>query len=306
MTLNLRELIKASGGAGINGQSFRSNAAPDTGEPPLVDTASVRQYLIEDFAWTGSVPVIDIVGNYASSSLFNITATFTRGARAFLIQRNTSNAWNFFATEGVTVSIETFTSNSGGASHDIGLRCLGPLNASPTMSHNAVSDGTGGTNDPDRVTFTATPGNLGGVGFTETFVSQYYDPDTADFNPEIAKDSGAARFNFRIDNRGYTADADFDYEWRTATNGGGTLIASTRSFNLETDFGWNPGGGDIALVYPTAWEYPDSPYSSNNGLLPGETSQEIYLRWRVKPSSGGNGTWSNYGPVTHTDPRNAV
>lgn len=299
MARNLIELIKASGGAGINGQSFRNNAAG----APLADGVRMTDYVLNGINFTGSIPVNDIPGGYGSSTLFSITANFSCGGSFGLIQRDEQSAWTFSVVGGTNaaVTLESWSSNGAGVSHNLGVRVLGALNALPGMSVSSVSDSTLGSN-PEPVTFTANPTNLGGTGQTLLEIIPTYDPDTANFNPTLifdSPDSWTGWFN----NRGLDADTDFDYEWRTLSGGSGYLIAMTRSFRLENDFGWFNGTADVGLVYPTAWEYPDSPYSSNNGLLPAETSQEIYLRWRIKPSSGGNGTWNNFGPYTHLDTR---
>jgi hypothetical protein len=301
MALNLIELIRASGGAGISGQSFRSNVAV----PPLPDGRAVSHYRLNSIAFTGE-PTTDISGTYPSSRLFNITATFNAGPAFGLIQRNTSSAWTFTIVggAGASATLETWSSNGGGVSHELGLRVLGALTGTPTMNHVAVSNDVGGEG-PWTVTWTASPQNLGGEGSALLEIIPTYDPDLANFNPVLIYD-GTSSWRGNFDNRGYNAVTDFDYEWRTANSGGGVLISTNRSFTLTTDIGWFNGSENVGRVYPTAWEYPDSPYSGNNGLLPGETSQPIYLYWRVKPSSGGNGVWQNYGPITHQDPRSAL
>lgn len=264
--------------------------------------SAMSDFLLNGLAFSGSIPVDDLPGGYGSNVLFNITANFTRGLRFGAIQRNVSGAWSFlFLPATAEVTLESFTSNSGGATHSLGVRVKGARTASPTMSHSSVSDGLGGTSNPDKVTFTANPSGLGGTGQTLIEIIPQYVPDNGPFNDTLVFDAPDSWKGY-FDNRGLDASTDFDYEWRTASGGGGSLISSSRSFKLDTDW----GDGTDGLVYPTAWEYPNSPYSGNNGLLPGETSRAIYLRWRVKVSSGGSGTWNNYGPITHTDPRDAV
>ncbi|HRN54233.1 MAG TPA: hypothetical protein PK788_12100, partial [Gemmatimonadaceae bacterium] len=268
--------------------------------------SAMSDFLLNGLTFSGSIPEDDVPGGYGSNVLFNITATFTRGTRFGAIQRNVSGAWTFlFLPASAEVTLESFASNSGGATHSLGVRVKGARTASPTMGHSSVSDGTGGTSNPDKVTFTANPSGLGGTGQTLIEIIPQYVPDNGPFNDTLVFDAPDSWQGY-FDNRGLDATADFDYEWRTASGGGGSLISSLRSFKLSTDSGWYNGSENVGKVYPTAWEYPDSPYSGINGLLPGETSQAIYLRWRVKVSSGGSGTWNNYGPVTHTDPRDAV
>lgn len=278
---NLVELIKAAGSAGVSGQSFRTNV---TG---TADNIKVTDYLCTGMGFSGH-PVAG--PTYSASSLFSVTATPTAGASFGNIQRNDSGAWQFStSTSGASVALESFSNSSG--VHSLGVRVLSPSDASLSVSPVATMYGSQPSgSDPWQVQFTANMNGLGGSGTASVTVSWTYDPDNAAFN-QVLTDAWTGTFT----NRGYNQDTDIDYQWRTQQSTGtttsgtgvnGALVSTQRSFVAPTN--------DVNhYVYPT----------NIDGLIPAETAS-LYLRWKLKDSSGGDGVWINHGTaVQATDPR---
>lgn len=270
----LREAIIASGNAGTSGQSFRNHV---TG---AVSGAKLSDYKLTAVAFSGQPTTGG--GPYPAEQTFAITATFTRNSRAHNIQRNVSAAWQLTVTEpGTEVALESFSSNGSpsGASHTLNIRVKGKQTGSPSVSPVATQPGSEPASGvPWAVQWTCNFSGLGGTGTTAFDITWSYDPDTSTFSPTLTNVWSAT-----FGNRGYDENADFDFEWRTADSGGGTLISTARQFTLTSDSN---------SIYP----------SDINGLLNAETAT-LYLRWRIKTTSGGNGTWNNYGAVACTDPR---
>ncbi|MBA3853326.1 MAG: hypothetical protein C0503_02865 [Gemmatimonas sp.] len=280
--LGLRALMVADGHASPTaGDSMRSRVVN-------VDGARQREYLLNGVTFGGSIPVDDLPGGYGGSTLFAVTATFTAGARFNEIRNQTAGAWSFSISGGTGADV-TLESYAAYPDYDaLGVRIKGAHDGSPSAgTPSAVSDGGGGTG-PKAVTFSAVVLNLGGAGQTLLTVTPQYNPDGGPFNPALLFNGSGQPWRGYFDNRGYDQDADFDYQWRTGASGGGALLSTNRVFYLTTD--------SANEVYP----------SDPAGLLPGEAANTIYLRWRIKPASGGNGTWNEYGAVNHTDPRDPL
>lgn len=280
MPLNGIQLMKAKGlVTPLVGDNFRDDIVN-------VDGASGRQYVLDGIVFSGSVPVSDLPGGYANSVLFNINADMTQGVRFDEIRRKTSGAWAFSVTAGAGTAV--LESYAAFASYDaLGVRITNTNNpnGSPLVACTAVSDTTV-TADPMPVTFTANPYNLGGSGQSLVEVTPQYFPDTGPFNDQILFNGSGQPWRGYFNNPNYDASSDFDFEWRTALSGGGALMSTAKVWYLSSDVN--------RYVFPSA----------DGGLLPGQAATTIYLRWRVKPSSGGSGTWADV-TVNHTDPRPA-
>ncbi len=281
MALTLKQLIIASGNAGTSGQSFLNHVTGAASGTKMSD------YVCSGITFTGE-PVDDLGSDYASNTLFNIVATIARGSKFYHIQRNVVGAWSFTipgeATASATVDAFSAAGSPTGATHNIDLRIRGKKNGSPTNTPTADQTGSPPADHvPWAVTYNGTPGSLGGTGTTSLTINWQYTPDTGSFN-SVKMGSWTGPFL----NRGYDIDVDFDYEWRSADSGGGTLMSTARTFTLTGDTGrLIYSGSDDGLI--------------NNGSADNECT--IYFRWRIKTSSGGSGSWTNYGAVYYHDER---
>ena len=277
MPRTLQELIVASGNAGSSGQSFLGHV--------LGAAAGVESddYLITAVGFTGE-PDPDAPGGYPDNTLFNVTATFTRAAQAYRIQRNTSAAWSLpiAGGAGATATVETFSAagSPSGATHALGIRVRGAYGGSPTVGASgaqpAALEPAVPASDPWPVRWTATVTG-GGSGQSSLTISPSYAPDLGGFNPALA----GASWPLVVNNRGWNASA-FEFEWHS-TSAFNSLVSSAAVFDLLS-----------SALYP----------SSSLGLLPGE-SITLYLRYRQV----GAGSWTSFGgtgAVTYTDPRPPV
>lgn len=233
MPLNLVELLKADGKAGIAGQTFSQVTDAGAG-------IKMSDYRISAVSFTGQ-PVSD-AGTYPSPSSFNIVATFTRGGLADNIQRNASSAWSFTPRTGPAFnsSITSFTANSGGASHSITLQISVPATGAKTVSPTVAHIGTApsGTN-PWPVQWAANIG-VGTGGTASLHIEAQYDPDTANFNPVLTNldinDNGW--INIPFTRAQYTA-SDYEIEWHY---GAGMARAEwTDPYDIDVAPAWTTG-----------------------------------------------------------------
>jgi hypothetical protein len=295
MARNLIDLIKASGQAAISGQNFGGNVAGAEVGTKMTD------YLITGVSFSGH-PVPG--PTYASPATFNIVATFTRGAKAQFIQRNTANAWQFVQLGGneADISITSFTANSGGASHDIALRVsvkqVGSQHAvTPSVLH--VGTAPQGT-QPHPVRWyaeispgAATPVTIG--------LEAAYDPDSANFNTELSNmDSPWSDLSFT---RALYTAGDYEVEWHY---GAGMIRADWKdpydinvaptwdeSSRMATglEFGFQESFDQLQFgkyVYPdTDPEYSDGTEGYQFGTRPGGRGI-AWVRWR----GVGQPTWN--------------
>lgn len=272
MPRTIRELIIAGGHDGSSGQSFLGHV------PGAASGVESDDYLITAVGFTGE-PDPDAPGGYPDNSLFNITATLTRAAQAYRIQRNVSAAWSFPLTvggAGASATLESFSAGGSpsGATHALGLRVRGAYGGSATVGASgeqpeALEPGSP-TTDPWPVRWTASVSG-GGSGQSSLTIAPAYAPDLGGFNAPLV----GASWPLTVDNRAWSAAA-FEFEWH-ATSGYDSLVSSAAQFDLTS-----------SGLYP----------SSSLGLLPGE-SLTLYLRYRLI----GAGSWTNYGAVGYSDPR---
>lgn len=284
MTLNLIELIRASGGAGIDGQSFRSNASG----APLVDGVRVTDYRITALTgWTG--PSYGPTYNAGSLPSANIlfSANVTRGSRAHLIQRLESAAW-----EG-TLSVLSGT----------GVPSLGTLVASPSGSPSGsafnISVQVNVPSDASNASVSlfsdeVTPGSLSGLAYGDPWQGHHflqisngaietmelrlgltYDPDYADFNTALS--TPGAGYDFIISKSGLQA-SHLEVRWWDATSdpSGATTAATNNDTGDATYLSDVEDQTDISCAsYGVDWKERTS----------------IRLRWRAP--SAGISSWSS-------------
>jgi len=234
MAKNLIELIKASGGAGASGQSFRTNVLGTE------DGVRMTDYLISDVVWSGDTPSSS--GTYASTYTFNTVATITRGTYAYWIQRKTSSAFTMNLSDlggggagGSSATIQTFSNIADGAEFNLGIRVVSNLSGAVSVAtFNQIIQ-----EDPYLIIqFYVSVGTVGGSGGTSSFqLVVDYDPDTAAFNPLISNPG----WTFTMNNRNYSA-SDLEFRWwfdsaEAAANNAGTVdgIGPTVDFQFYPD-----------------------------------------------------------------------
>lgn len=265
MPRDLQSLLVAGGALGVSGEDFLSDV------PGAAAGVEMDDYEITGASFSGN-PLDDIVGGYSSNHLFSIVASISRNSKASLIQRNLTTAWSFSVTggSGASATKESFVSGGGGATHTIGVRVRGATGGTPNVTGSTSQPDFATDSDPHYVRFSAV-GSSSGAGQSALTLHATYSPDLGGFNPQIA-----ASWPFTMDDRALTT-SDFQFQWRTASGGGGTLVSSSAAFDLTN-----------SALYPSVPE----------GLLPGE-SITLYLRWRV----GSSGSYTEEGPITCNDPR---
>lgn len=280
MVWNLIELIKASGGAGSSGQTFRNNVKPFNS--PSMNGFKMSDYKITGVSFSGEplywndIPAGNYGNPYPDNTLFNVTATFTRGNQAYRIQRNISGAWNIYllpiygSGANSSVTVETFTSNNDGESHSLGLRVRGARSGTPSVGIAKTPQGGEPAfyGDPWLIVFQAVVTN-NAVGASEFYLNATYDPDTGNFNPSLDNldpyDNG---WPFRVANRGWDI-GEFQFRWWEDYN----------NANANT----SPEG--------TGTEFMATSFGA-----PGVT---VYMRY----STDGGSSWSSIQSSTQTDNR---
>jgi hypothetical protein len=294
---NLRKLIVASGGAGIDGQSFKSNV---TG---AAEGVRMTDYLISNWAFAPE-PMDPSefpgdLGTYPDNSLYSPDVLFTRGSQAFYIQRLDSPAWSFslFAVEGdepfgSSVTLESFSTPDSGGVFTLDLRLRGAVSfAGMFASASAFGDleaplvpnpPLGELVQPAR--WAASPSSVLG-GHRDYILGVVYIPDLSGFNPMFTQiRQGLSGLPIRIANRA-TTTADFDFRW---------YIDSTYTTLVSTAAVYEPYG-TLAGQYGGFGPYQTYP----NGTLPGE-SATLWMQWKWKTST----VWNNYPtPIVFQDER---
>lgn len=299
MALNLTELIKAAGQAGIAGMSFKTNVVG------AADTVRMTDYKISAVAFSGEVPVDD-AGTYPNGTEFDLVATFTRGDEAYRIQRNTASAWSVTNWTGPAFSYTITNFSAGGAptgaTHSFRLTITVPPSGSYTVSPTVGMFGSDpGSDDPWPMQWNTNYG--GGSGGTALLhIATEYDPDNASFNPLVRNldefDNGWLDIPFARPN--YAA-SDYEFEWHT---GAGMVRAEwTDAYNINTAPAWDSGSllntgatfGTVVTISRRHEVYPDTDPETSLGTHGGDVGV-IWLRWR--PATGGSWTYpvqSGYG-----------
>lgn len=298
---NLRELIRASGTSGIDGQSFKTNVTQAGQGIKMTD------YLVTGWTFTEKPPdPIEVPGaTLPDNSLIYITASFARGGNAGAIQRTDAAAWgiSMFPVNGnpgiTSIALEEITNTSNGATIRLGLRVRGALvSNATTQATNAIAweglQTPAVPNPPTGITvqgtrFSTQPVQTNGDGGANNYyVDLLYDPDMAQFNAML---HAITDIRIRVANRGLSVD-DFDYYWYA---------------NLSGSTGVDPVG-NTPLIYPYGTynvgdPYPAGPYPTYpNGTGPGETAR-LYLFYKLKTEAMN----MLQGPITvqYQDPRQA-
>lgn len=289
MPFSLRNLIKASGFAGVAGQSFRNHVSGAVGGTRMSD------YIIPKFVLdTGSVSVPPFT--YGTTATLTLPFTLpNKGIRASAIQRRAVTQFganrfpvngNFGGSSVTITSLGTWSDDNKSGS--LNLTVVAPFAGTPTLTTSAsfFTNGAGSTpsDTPQRVRWQAKLSSTP-AGTSSLEITTRYTPDIGPFNDTLFSSGSGPNDGFIISvtNRAYEVD-DYEYEWHS--NSGYSDLLSNSSFYIPT-FG--------SAIYTRGGTYT-APYDDASY---GGSVLTAYLRWRSDSGSG----WNNVGAVTFTDPR---
>lgn len=282
MAWNLIELIKASGGAGSSGQTFRNNV---TGAGNGI---KVSDYKITNVSWSGYP---NEGSSYNDNHTFSITATVTRNTQAYRIQRTASNAFTItlsyysggYGNGSYTLDSFSADGSPAGSSFSLNIRVRGPNNTANATAYGQINytyRGDGGTPLSSvpaggfewAGNYSVIPNNTA-VGSSQLSLRIDYDPDTASFNPgfttngSIGVSGATGDYLINIANRGLLS-SDLEVNWYTTQSAASTNNTSSAEF--------------IASGTSLAW----SSYDIFTG-----TNQDVWYTWRA--SGAGLNSWSS-------------
>lgn len=273
MPADLVELIKASGNAGTAGQSFLNHVTGATGGVSMTDyqLGSVNSY--------SGVPLTPVENTYATPQTWNIDVTFSNyGSKFNQIRRNGTTPWLFLGTANHVLNSVSW--NDGTATVTLNSTVEGDYDAGTLQTLSSFSAWhtgyTAPTQNPNSgsVNVSVFPEVSGGgspSGTTDFTLQWRYDPDTATFNSNMTTSS----FSFRMNKKAYPA-------WTT-----------THEWEMHTDSNYNNVVGTNSYTFSS-----DENYDADVG----------YIRYRIKAAYNGGtpGSWSNYGVIHWTDPRDNI
>lgn len=207
MGYNLKDLIKAAGGAGIGGQSFLSNVTGAGQGTKMTD------YVISGWSFSGT-PSSGVT--YPDGQVFNESVTFTRGAKAQDIQigGDVVTVQNVSVGLGANVAIASNIDVAAGTG-SVTLTLTAPVSNAGTPGGSAAYQGTvpaSGSGDPAmaKFTLTLTGTTASGTGTMNWRIT--YNPDSGPFNPEMYDDQSCT-----INLRQQTL-SDYESQWFAETN----------------------------------------------------------------------------------------
>jgi len=267
-SLNLRELIRASGSAGLDGQSFKSNVkGAGTG-------VSMRSYLLGIPAAYGGQPQPPAEITYTSGTSFNYDIFWSAYGENFNQIRNGLSSWQQFGTAEMTINSATWSESLGKVTLNFTVFGEYDPNTSQRLdTFGAQYENNGTPTGQEGFNVVIIPFLVGGTtpsGADNLTVQFYYDPDTAFFNPTVL----TSTFTMRITRRAFPSwNVMYEWEvWRDGTYDGTDALFGINGFSTLSFSG---------------------------------TTFTYYVRYRLRSQYGGNGTWTNFGAVQWMDPRPA-
>lgn len=289
MPKNLIELIKASGKAGIDGQTFANDV---TG----ADTNVAMSDYLCGVPSTFAPP--DPNSTYPSGQMFAISIQFSGyGPRYYNIRRNDAGAWQSYGT--ALQTLHDIGWNDATASVTLNVTVLGEYDSTTLQTltgFNVWFVGYTYPNAPTSETWESvevTPaisGSLTPSGATTQTLQYYFDPDSANFNPSVWAPSSTTSWPVTISRRAYPGWST-RYEWEihannTIVNGSYNSLINSNGYTFTSFPGTNYGNANPVgyVQYRLRAEY--------NGGTPGAwTFTDVY---------------NNTLMVVWTDPRNAL
>lgn len=229
MGKNLISLLKASGEAGTDGQSFRMVDG-------AADTVKMTDYLVGDLVLSGTLPVdsVELPGAYASGTTFGTinVGIGSYGAQAHQIRKSGTTGFTIDLGNGgggASVVINSFTEVTPD-DFDLSVTIHGKLGTTVTLSGGANGGASVPINwgDPWAWTFYANIGAPSG-GPDTMFLNFTYEHDTAGFNTTKVYDP----IEFDMARRSAAAN-DLRYKWfddgTDATNNTNPVLEGNGSF----------------------------------------------------------------------------
>lgn len=276
MPLNLIELLKADGKAGISGQTFDQVTGTVAG-------TKMTDYRISALTYTSYSSEATTYNSTAQSS-FTITysGNVTRGSAASNIQRTNSAAWSvqLWVYSGTGIPTAAISSASAGSTFSATVQITMPTDYSgSTISCSTSQNGGqpstygdiwGGTHQY-AVTYTS-------IGSMQLALRLTYDPDNANFNPTINSQGAAGTTGATS---GVTGGSDYLIN---------VLKAGGQVNQLETRW-WDLDLGDAL----TAANNNDTGHASYRSNLANQTS----VNWE----SYGSGHYANVNKSLYTRAR---
>lgn len=208
MPRDLLSLIKASGYAGVSGQSFRNNVAGAT------SGAKMSDYNLDGWTFIGAPNTVD---QYGDGAVFDITISFIQSSRASNIKRlgNTIVATPGTQPEGFDIISSSSNVVAAADGSTVHVEVSAPTNGSITYSshvwYSNYADGVYPPNDGSSqdVTFEGKVISGPPTGTDEVSLHLSYTPDIGGFNPGIT-----AEFPFTMIRRSHSVNLDdYDWEW---------------------------------------------------------------------------------------------
>jgi hypothetical protein len=227
MTRSLAKLIKASGGAGIAGQTFKGNVTPTQAVQDMTGFKMTDYRVTALGQATGWHPPTsmgdDPYGSSNNSAQFvdmpTLTFTVTRGAQAYRIQQvypagftvsvAQDSGWGSAGVGGQLLSV---TTPDSGGTLEMNFRIIPPYRGTFTHSVTRVES------SPDNWYWQVQPTTTNEAGsFSVLRVFMLYNPDSAGFNPSLQVDDpydtgSLIGVPVRVYDRVYV-NANFEYRW---------------------------------------------------------------------------------------------
>jgi hypothetical protein len=272
---NLVELIKASGNAGIAGQSFKGNVTPTQAVSDMTGFSMSSYLLGTDGSVTGT-PLLPNEWTYPSGTTFTLVQNFASyGANFYRIRRNGVAPWYPMGTIEHTLNSATWDEVNDNVT--LSVTCYGDYDPATAPGISAFTPYWQGYTSPNVPAGSGAeyvevkPAVTGGVsasGTDDRTLQLWFDPDIAQFNPTFT----TASWSLRIQRRAYPA-------WTTINE-----------WEIHTTSGYNNLLGTNTYVFTS---YPQDNYTVG------------YVRYRLKTEYNGGtpGSWTNYGAVTWYDTR---
>lgn len=277
MGKNLVELIKASGNAGVAGQTFKGNVSPTQAVSDMTGFSMSSYLLGTDGSVTG-IPLLPNEWVYDSETTFTIVQNFASyGANFFRIRRDGTAPWNPLGT--VQHTLNSVTWDEGNANVTLSVTCLGefdPATAPGVSTFLAYWQGYTVPNVPPGsgaeyvVLAPVVTGGVSPSGTDDRTLQFIFDPDIAQFNSSFTTGS----WPLRISRRAYPGWTTL-YEWE---------LHSTSAYTDDPPLSTN------TYVFVS---YPQDNYPLG------------YVRYRIRAQYNGGtaGAWTNFGLVSWSDTR---
>lgn len=271
---NLVELIKASGNTGTSGQSFKDHVTGASG-----GGVSMTSYQLGSMGSYSGTPNPPVETTYTTPQTWNIVITFSNyGANFSQIRRNGTSPWSFIGVANQTLNSVTWDNGAGTATLNTTVEGAYDANTLPGLSSfNVWYVGyTSPTQNPNSGSvsvevYPLTTGGGSASGWDDYNLQWIYDPDTAAFNTNATTSS----FSFRINKKAYPGWTT-TYEWEIHSDSNYNNVLGTNSYTFSSDEAYDADVG--------------------------------YIRYRIKAAYNGGtpGSWTNYGVIHWTDPRDDI